>query len=81
MKGAIVFLAVFAASLLVTLGSPNLPFGRQVYGMLGVPEIDYPVLGIGATLLVSAIINGVIYGFIAWLAFSLIMKVVGGKKK
>ena len=75
------FLAVFAASLLITLEMPNLPYGRQVYGMIGVPEIDYPVFGIGVTLLVSAIINGVIYGFIAWLAFSLIMKVVGGKKK
>ena len=80
MKGAIVFLAAFAVALLITLGVPDLPFGMQVYGLLGVPAVDYPVLGIGATTLIVAIINGVIYGFIAWLAFSLVFSLFDRKK-
>jgi hypothetical protein len=43
--GAIVFLVVFFAFLLMTLGVPDLPIGRQLYGLFGVAESDYPVLG------------------------------------
>jgi len=71
MKGAIVFLVVFIVLLLVTLGFPYIPPGKGLYGLLGVPETDYPVLGIPATLLVEAVFNGVIYGIIAWLIFTL----------
>jgi len=81
MKGAIVFLAVFALALVITLADTSIPFGRQIYDMLGVPSIDYPVLGIGATTLVIAVFNGVLYGFIVWLAFSVIMKMFGGGSK
>ena len=74
MKGAIIFLAVFVIFLVATLGYSAIPPGKVLYQLLGVPETDYPVLGISATLLVQAIINGVIYGVIAWLVFSLAMK-------
>ena len=74
MKGAIVFLAVFVIFLAATLGYPAIPPGKALYQLLGVPETEYPVLGIPATLLVQAIFNGVIYGAIAWLIFSLTMK-------
>ncbi len=74
MKGAIVFLAVFVIFLVATLGYPAIPPGKALYQLLGVPETEYPVLGIPATLLVQAIFNGVIYGVIAWLIFSLTMK-------
>jgi len=69
-EGAIVFLIVFFAILLLTLASPYFPPGMQIYGLLGVPETDYPVLGIPVTTLVSAVFNGVIYGVIAWLIFT-----------
>ena len=70
MKGAIVFLTVFIAFLAATLVNPDLPPGKQLYGLLNVPETDYPVLGIPATLLVCAVFNGVVYGVIAWLIFT-----------
>jgi len=74
MKGAIVFLTVFVIFLVATLGYPAIPPGKALYQLLGVPETEYPVLGIPATLLVQAIFNGVVYGVIAWLIFSLAMK-------
>jgi len=69
-EGAIVFLVVFFAMLFATLASPYLPPGRQLYGLLGVPETDYPVLGIPTTTLVCAVFNGVFFGVIAWLVFT-----------
>jgi hypothetical protein len=39
--------------------------------MLGVPTTDYPVLSIAATTLVIAVFNGVVYGIIAWLIYTL----------
>jgi predicted secreted protein len=68
--GAIVFLVVFFVMLLVTLAMPSVPIGRQLYGLFGVPESNYPVLGIPVTTLVSAVLNGVFYGVIAWLVFT-----------
>jgi len=55
---------------LLTLGEPDLPIRRQLYGLFGVAETDYPVLGIGVTTLVSAVLNDVFYGVIAWLVFT-----------
>lgn len=70
MKGAIVFLTVFIVFLAVTLGYLDLPPGRQLCNLVGVPETEYPVLGIPATTLVIAVFNGVVYGVIAWLIFT-----------
>jgi di/tricarboxylate transporter len=69
-QGAIVFLAVFIIFLMATLAVSSLPPGRAFYGLLGVPETDYPVLGVPATVLVVAVFNGVFYGVIAWLIFT-----------
>ena len=79
MKGALVFLAVFALLLVITLGYPGFPPGMQIYSMLGVPSTDYPVLGVPVTTLVAAIFNGVVYGVIVWLAFSVATRM--GRKK
>ena len=73
-EGAIVFLIVFFAVLIATLASPGIPPGRALYGLLGVPETDYPVLGIPATTLVIAVFNGVVFGVIAWLIFTFGMR-------
>lgn len=70
MRGAVVFLVVFAILLVVTLGSPSLPPGRLIYDAIGATEIDYPILGIPVTTLVPAVFNGVIYGFTVWLLYS-----------
>ncbi len=74
MKGAIIFLVIFIILLVATIGYPLIPPGKILYQLLGVPETEYPVLGVSASLLVQAIINGVVYGVIAWLAFSLVMR-------
>jgi hypothetical protein len=71
MRGAIVFLTVFIILLVITLAHADLPLGKQLYGMLGVPTTDYPVLGIPATTLVIAVFNGVVYGLIALLIYTL----------
>jgi heme/copper-type cytochrome/quinol oxidase subunit 2 len=68
--GAIVFLVVFALFLAISLGYTSLPPGRQLYSMLGVPETDYPTLGIPTTTLVISVFNGIVYGVIAWLIYT-----------
>jgi hypothetical protein len=73
-QGAIVFLIAFFAMLVATLAAPSIPPGRALYDLLGVPDADYPVLGIPTTTLVIAVFNGVVYGIIAWLVFTFGMR-------
>lgn len=48
-EGAIVFLIVFIVLLAATLAASSLPPGRDLYGLLGVPETNYPVLRVPTT--------------------------------
>jgi len=77
MKGALVFLAVFAIVLIVTLGNTSIPPGRAIYeAVLPGTEVaaGYMVGGaVDAVTLIISVLNGVIYGFIAWLIFTLVM--------
>jgi len=77
MKGALVFLAVFAIVLIVTLGNTSIPPGRAIYeAVLPGTEVaaGYMVGGaVNAVTLIISVFNGVIYGFIAWLIFTLVM--------
>ena len=70
MKGALVFLAVFAIILVVSLGYAELPPGKQIYDAIGGIDIDYPILGISVSTLVPACFNGIVYGIIAWILYS-----------
>ncbi len=79
-EGAIVFLMVFFAMLLATLAYPTMPPGRQIYSLLGVPDTDYPVLGIPTFTLVIAVFNGVVYGIIAWLIFTFTVRTIRARK-
>ena len=72
MKGAIVFIAAFLLFLVITFGYASLPPGRQIYDAIVGVETDYPVLGIPAPTLVAAVFNGVIYGIIIWLVYTII---------
>lgn len=82
MKGAIVFLVVFALFVVITLGYPSLPFGSQIYFAIGGVNVYYLILGIPITTLVPAVFNGVVYGFIAWLIYSIAFTAMRrGKKK
>ena len=72
MKGAIVFLAVFAIVFLISLGVTSLPPGQSLYDMLNLPAevTTYKVGGaIYGDVLIKAIFNAVIYALIAYLVF------------
>ena len=71
MRGAIIFIVVFAVFLAATLAYPEMPSGHQIYNALGLPTTDYLVLGIQATTFIIAVFNGVIYGVIVWLIYSI----------
>ena len=79
--GAAIFVIFFVAFLAVTLGMPTLPPGNMIHDLLNIPMTDYPVLGIPAWLLINAIVNGVVYGFIIWLVFSIASAATGRGKK
>jgi hypothetical protein len=76
MKGAIVFLVVFALVLVITLGDTSIPPGKLIYDAF-LPNTEaasgYFVAGstIDAVTLIISVFNGVIYGFIAWLIFTI----------
>ena len=80
MKGALVFLAVFIIFLAATLAYTDLPPGKQIYDALNVPTTDYPILGIQATTLIEAVFNGVIYGVIAWIIYSIAARATRSKQ-
>ena len=82
MKGAIVFLAVFAIVVVITLGNTAIPPGKAIYD-IALPNTEaasgYLIGGtVNAVTAIIAVFNGVIYGFIAWLVFTLATM---GKKK
>ncbi len=85
MKGAIVFLAVFAIFVVLTLGNVTIPPGQAIYNAV-LPGTEaaagYLVGGqVDAVTAIIAVFNGVIYGFIAWLIFTILMKLFGKKEK
>ena len=82
MKGAIIFLVVFAIVLLATLVYTSIPPGKIIYNA-ALPNTEqytstYIIAGTNAFALIIAVFNGVIYGFIAWLIFTLVTM---GKRK
>jgi di/tricarboxylate transporter len=77
--GAIIFLIVFFVAFIATLAAPGIPPGRALYGLLGLPETDYPILGFPTTTLVVAVYNGVVYGVIAWLVFTIVTRLLKRK--
>ena len=85
MKGAIVFLIVFAIAVVITLGNTAIPPGKAIYDAV-LPNTEaasgYLVGGtVDAVTAIIAVFNGVIYGFIAWLVFTVLMMVFKKDKK
>ncbi len=74
-KGAIVFLIVFAIVVVITLGNTSIPPGKAIYDAVlpGTEAASGYLVGgtVDAVTLIIAVFNGVIYGFIAWLLFTL----------
>jgi hypothetical protein len=85
MKGALVFLLVFALLVVLTLGNVDIPPGKAIYQAV-LPGTEaaggYLVGGsVDAITAIIAVFNGVIYGFIAWLVFTILMMLFGKKEK
>jgi len=74
MRGAIVFVIAFVIFLVVTLFVySELPPGNAISDAMGIdPDVEWS--GFLVKTLVSAILNGVIYGVIIWLIFTLVEK-------
>ncbi len=77
MKGAIVFLVVFAIAVVITLGDTGIPPGKMIYDAV-LPNTEaasgYLIGGkIDAITAIISVFNGVIYGFIAWLVYTIIV--------
>ena len=81
MRGAIAFLAVFFLVLLASSAYSDLPPGRQIYNALNIASTDYLVLGIQATTLIVAVFNGIVYGIIAWLIYTVADRAMKPKKQ
>ena len=67
-EGAIVFIIAFVIFLAATLAYAELPPGNSISDAMGIPNEEWS--GILVRTLVSAILNGVIYGVIIWLVFT-----------
>jgi hypothetical protein len=68
---ATVFVVTFLLFLLITLAFPVLPPGGTVHDLLGIPQTPYVLLGVvPAQHLINGLVNGVVYGFVAWLILS-----------
>ncbi len=85
MKGAIVFLVVFAIAVVITLGNTAIPPGKAIYDAV-LPNTEaasgYLVGGtVDAVTVIISVFNGVIYGFIAWVIYTVVVAVVGKKKE
>ncbi len=84
MKGALVFLIVFAILVIATLGNTDIPPGKAIYSAV-LPGTEaaagYIINGVDAITVIIAVFNGVIYGFVAWLIFSLVMLAFKKDKK
>jgi hypothetical protein len=73
MRGAIVFVIAFVIFLAVTLAYADLPPGNAISDAMGIdPTVEWS--GVLVRTLASAILNGVIYGVIIWLIFTLVEK-------
>jgi len=74
LRGVLIFVAAFLIFLVITLGYQAFPPGKMIYDAVIGKETKYPVFGIPATQLVVAVFNGVVYGIILWLIYTLIEK-------
>ena len=85
MKGALVFLLVFAILVVATLGNTAIPPGQAIYNAVlpGTEAASGYLVGgqVNAVTAIIAVFNGVIYGFIAWLIFTILMMFIKKEKK
>jgi hypothetical protein len=85
MKGALVFLLVFAILVIVTIVGVAIPPGEAIYNAVlsgtAVYTVQYAILGTNAFTLIIAVFNGVVYGIVAWIIFTIINALTKKDKK
>lgn len=85
MKGALVFLLVFAILVIATVAGVAIPPGEAIYNAVlsgtAVYTIQYAILGTNAFTLIIAVFNGVVYGLVAWIIFTIINALTKKDKK
>lgn len=64
MIGGVVFVILFVLFTLISLAVPSLPPGAMIHDWFGIPVSEYSIY-------INSILNGVVYGFIFWLIYSL----------
>ena len=73
MRAAIIFVIAFVIFLATTFAYAELPPGNMISDAMGIDStVEWS--GFLVRTLVSAILNGVIYGVIIWLIFTLVEK-------
>lgn len=85
MKGALVFLLVFALLVILTIVGIAIPPGQAIYNIAlpGTEQytVEYAIVGTNAFTLIIGVFNGVIYGVIAWAVFTVLMMATRKEKK
>jgi large-conductance mechanosensitive channel len=72
MKGALVFLAIFAILFLATLAYSELPPGGMIYDSFNFPTTTYKLFDtLPVRTIVNSVINGLIYGIIVWIIYAI----------
>lgn len=71
MLAAVIFIVSVLLLFGITIIVPTLPPGEIVYGFLGIPEITSPISGVSGVVFVNAIINGLFWGTIILMIYSL----------
>lgn len=66
----LVFVASFISLFVVTMTFPAMPPGQMLCTVLGNSETDYLIAGISGELLVSGIINGLVWGVLIVMVYS-----------
>jgi len=67
----LVFVASFVLFFSATFSAvPSLPPGQLIFEIFGNPEADYMIFGVSAELIVSALMNGIIWSVIIVLGYS-----------
>jgi len=82
MKGALVFLAIFAILFLATLAYSELPPGGIIYDSFNFPTTTYKLFDtLPVRTVVNGVINGLIYGIIVWIIYSIAARMSKRKPK
>jgi hypothetical protein len=84
LNGAIVFLVVFALLVVLTVVNVAIPPGQAIYNAF-LPGTEaaasYLIAGVSAVTVIISVFNGVIYGLIAGIVFTVIMMATRKEKK